>query len=85
MARVSTNLLVNGLSGRLGKTLVFKTMRGKTIVCQYSVPNKKQSVPQQENRSRFRQATAWAKAALQDPDRKKHYGQQAKKQNLPNA
>jgi len=32
MAMVATNVLINGLSGKFGNTLLFKTLRGKTIV-----------------------------------------------------
>jgi hypothetical protein len=85
MATVSNNVLVNGLSGKLGKTLVFKIVRGKTIVCSYTASQKKQTVHQQINRERFKVASAWAKTTLLNLERKEHYHQKAKELKLPNA
>ena len=87
MATITNNRLLQGLSGRLGKDLVFKTIRGKTIVCAY--PRKsikqKETVAQQKTRTRFQEATQWAKAILQNPTKKAHYEHRAKQLKLPNA
>lgn len=85
MALVTTNPIVNGLSGMLGKTIVFKSLRGKTIVASRPRPAKTQSEQQQQNRNKFRQAATWAKTILRDPQQKSYYQQQAKKLKLPNA
>lgn len=85
MAIVTTNLLVNGLSGMLGQSLVFKNLHGKTIVTSRPRPPKTQSEQQRQNRSKFRQASAWAKTTLLDPQQKVYYLQKAKKLKLPNA
>jgi hypothetical protein len=85
MAIVTTNPIVNGLSGMLGQTLVFKILRGKTIVASRPRPAKTQSEQQRQNRSKFRQAATWAKTMLHDPQQKTYYQQQAKKLKLPNA
>ncbi len=85
MATVATNPIINGLSGMLGKTIVFKTFRNKTIVASYSKPKKKQSERQKENRGKFRNASHWAKIRLKDPAQKAYYQKKAKKLGLPNA
>lgn len=85
MAIVNTNPLVNGLSGMLGRTLVFKTLYGKTIVASRPRPPKTQSESQKANRSKFRDASRWARATLHDPKRKAYYQKKAEKLNLPNA
>lgn len=83
----ATNLLIQGLSGMLGKTLVFKTIRGKTYVS--SAPRKpdkrKETVAQRNTRTTFQQATTWAKTTLLNPAQKEYYHQQAKALGLPNA
>jgi len=85
MATVAYNPIINGLSGMLGKSIVFKKWRGKTIVSTYSKPTKKQSEQQKENRGKFRDASFWAKITLKDPERKAYYQSKAKKLGLPNA
>jgi hypothetical protein len=85
MAIVTNNFLVNGFSGMLGQTLVFKNLRGKTIVASRPRPAKTQSEQQRQNRSKFRQAATWAKTVLRDPQKKAYYTQKAKKLHLPNA
>jgi hypothetical protein len=85
MAHVNTNPLIHGLSGMLGRTLVFKTLYGKTIVASRPRPPKTQSESQKANRSKFRDASRWARATLHDPARKAYYQQKAKQLNLPNA
>ncbi|MFM7859777.1 MAG: hypothetical protein ACKO96_49555 [Flammeovirgaceae bacterium] len=84
MATVKHNPLINGLSGKLGKTIVFKILRNKTIVATYSKPNR-QSERQKQNRGKFKEATRWAKVVLIDPQYKAYYQLLANKQGLPNA
>ena len=85
MAFVNTNPLVNGLSGMLGNTLVFKNYYGKTIVASRPRLPKKQSESQKANRSKFRDASLWARSELRNPARKTYYQQKAKQLKLPNA
>jgi hypothetical protein len=84
MAIVQNNLVTKGFSGSFG-SIVFKQLRGKTIIA--SKPDKvlKQSKLQRENRTRFKAASAWAKAQMLDADKKAYYLQKAKKLKLPNA
>jgi hypothetical protein len=85
MAIVRSNDLIEGFSGMFGDTMVFRNLRGKTVVSQRPKPPKKQSEQQKSNRSKFRQATMWAQSVLEDPERKEYYRRKAKKLNLPNA
>src|SRR5258708_3859799 len=86
MAILTTNPVVNSFSGMLGKSLVFKNLRGKTILSSKPRPPKTQSVQQRANRSKFRAASRWAKIALlSDPEKKAYYQKKAKKLKLPNA
>ncbi len=86
MAILITNPIVNGFSGMLGKTLVFKNLRGKTILTTKPKPPTTQSAQQRANRSKFRDASMWAKATLLiDPEMKAYYQKKAKKLKLPNA
>jgi hypothetical protein len=85
MAIVSSNPIINGLSGMLGRTVVFKTLRGKTIMANRPCSPKTQSAEQKANRSKFKDASAYAKAAMLDPAKKEYYWKKAKKMKLPNA
>jgi hypothetical protein len=85
MATVATNPLINGLSGMLGKSLVFKNLRGKTIVTHAPAAPKRQSDQQKVNRGKFREASMWAKEVLLDPKAKAYYQLKARKLKLPNA
>jgi hypothetical protein len=86
MATVKTNVLIKGLSGKFGN-LVFRTVGNKTIVSpRGNKPNKKKETDAQRNtRATFKDATAWAKATLRDPDKKAYYQKRAKALQLPNA
>jgi|GEM_PF-3822787 hypothetical protein len=87
MAIVANNDLTRGLRGRVGKWLVFRMVRGKTIASH--APKKpdprKQSAAQRLTRSTFRDASAWAVRILMDPVKKQYYADIAKAQALPNA
>ncbi len=85
MAAIVNNLLIKGVSGTFGKTIVFKQWRNKTIIANYSPPTKKQSEAQKANRSKFRKAATWAHTVLQDPVQKNYYQEKAKELGLPNA
>jgi hypothetical protein len=85
MATIRTNPLIEGLSGMLGQSIVFKNLRGKTIITNRPSSPKKQSELQKANRSKFRQATYYAKAAMLDAEKKAYYQRKARKLKLPNA
>ncbi|MFM9836692.1 MAG: hypothetical protein ACKVOQ_00430, partial [Cyclobacteriaceae bacterium] len=71
--------------GMLGQTLVFKNLCGRTIVASRPRPPKTQSEKQRQSRTKFRQASSWAKNVLLDQQKKTYYLQKAKKLKLPNA
>lgn len=86
MATIKTNVLLKGLSGKFGN-IVFRTVGDKTIVSpRRSRSNKKKETDAQRNtRSTFKEATAWAKTAMRDPDKKAYYQERAIALQLSNA
>ena len=85
MAVVKDNVFINGISGKLGKQLVFKHWNGKTFVCVKSKPTTKESLKQKENRSKFKKASIFARIMMDDPAKKAEYKKIAKELKLPNA
>jgi len=70
MAVVVDNLIVQGLSGRLGKQLVVRRRRNGSYVVAAAPPRntgRKATEGQQAYRERFRAAIAYAKSARRDP------------------
>ena len=65
MADVVDNVIVEGLSGKLGRQLVIRRLRdGRTIVCKSpDFSHRKLSEAQKEHHRRVRQASAYAKPA----------------------
>jgi hypothetical protein len=73
MARVKTNALLDGISGKVGK-LVFKKYASGTIVT--AAPNRskvKLSATQQTANKKFKAAVAYAKAVMADSEKRKQY------------
>lgn len=87
MAIVFNNDLTQGLRGRVGKTIVFRAVGGRTVVSR--APRKpdlrKQSVAQRRTRANFKEASAWAVRTLVDAEKKLYYQRRAELQGLPNA
>jgi hypothetical protein len=77
--------MVDGISGMVGKSIIFKQVRGKTIMCNRPPKPQTQSAPQKETRDRFRKASEWAKSILLDANQKAFYQKKARKLKLPNA
>lgn len=70
MAEVVDNVIVEGLSGKLGNQIVIRRLRdGRTIVCKRAdFSRRKLSEAQKEHHKRVRQASAYAKpASLSNP------------------
>lgn len=65
MAKVRSNLFVQGLSGKLGDQVVFRTLRdGRTIVCvKPDFSQRKLSKDQKAHHQRFKAAAAYARSA----------------------
>jgi hypothetical protein len=85
MAKSKNNILTKGLSGMIGKQIVFRSWNGKTFISVAPKKPKKQSLIQKENRSKFKRATIFAKSMMKDPVKKAEYIGIAKKLQLPNA
>jgi hypothetical protein len=85
MAIIQTNPLVSGLRGMVGGTIVFKTLRGKTIMANRPRKPSRESKAQRTNRNKFKDATYFAKSMMKNPEKKAYYWRQAKKLGLPNA
>lgn len=80
MARSRSNLITRGLKGQLGKELVFKQYGRKTVVSRYpDMSHIQPSVLQQQKRSRFAEAVAYARRINNDPVLKAEYRQKVKK------
>lgn len=62
-----SNALTRGLSGMIGKVLVFRRVGNETIVSAAPVKHNNWSMAQQQLRSRFKEAAAYAKGQIQNP------------------
>jgi len=74
MAISKDNLIMHGTSGHVGKQLVFKNCKGKTIVTKF--PDMSGVVPsenQLREKSRFGDAVRFAQGIIGDPARKAAY------------
>jgi hypothetical protein len=85
MARSVDNIFTQGISGMIAGQMIFKRWNGKTYVCKSPKKPSRQSRLQQENRTKFRRATAFAKMMMKDPAKKAEYKEIAEKLMLPNA
>jgi hypothetical protein len=86
MAKSRNNPLTEGLSGKLGKTLVFRFVNGETVLAVAPGPRKNKGTEQQQaHRNRFRMTSAYASGQLGDPDAKSLYQQVAKSKNYKSA
>jgi hypothetical protein len=69
MARIHNNLILEGLSGSLGKEFTIRVVNGKTII---SVkPGKRTKPPSEKQKAqqeKFKLAREWAKTQLLDPE-----------------
>ena len=77
MAKSNHNVIVHGLSGKVGDLVVFRQRFGKTLVGKIPFNNGKLSESQQAVREKFVKAVAWAKTAVGDPDLKALYSLRA--------
>jgi hypothetical protein len=86
MAIVSENSIGFGFRGKLGG-LVFRNVGGKTIVSmQPSADSKRKTSPrQQQARTRFSEAVAFARLATRNPQQKLFFAREARRMGLANA
>jgi hypothetical protein len=77
MAESKNNYVMYGMSGKLGKLLVFRQRGGKTIAM--AVPNRSAAFTQEqlEVQSKFKEAATWARGILLNPENRKYYNSQA--------
>lgn len=74
MARVKNNDLVESLSGKVGKKVVYKTYAYGTVVSKYPNMSKvKLSTKQKRSNELFSKAVAYAQSIIADPKEKKKY------------
>ena len=72
------NLITEGYSGRIGN-LIFRRWGKKTVISMVpDYTNRKWSKAQKENRKRFRDAMAYSRRTLADPEMRKYYRKRAK-------
>lgn len=77
MAKSNNNVIVHGLSGKVGDLVVFRQRFGKTLVGKIPLNSGKVTESQQAVREKFLGAVAWAKTAIADPDLKALYNLRA--------
>jgi hypothetical protein len=74
MAKSGNNVVTHGLSGQIGGILVFKTVKGKTIVS--ASPRKSNRLPsekQQEQQKLFQEAVIYGKTVMVTPELRAKY------------
>jgi len=74
MAKVGNNIVVTGLSGKLGNLIVFRSHGTKTVVAQ--APQKREGEPtqaQEQHQTRFQEAILYGKASITDAEKKAAY------------
>ena len=73
MAR-GTNLVLQGLSGKLGETLVIRRVGNQTVLCK--APDKRTKEPSEQqlaHQRRFTEASIYARSVIQDETAKAEY------------
>lgn len=87
MARVSKNTFTKGLSGMVGKDMVFRQVGGRTIVSTRPEPQSEDSLTERQlaQRRDFKRAVAYARAKLLIPEEKQAYKEIAAKHALVSA
>jgi hypothetical protein len=79
MAQTKDNLVVDGMSGKLGKHLVFRNIGGDTFVAKAPrVTEKEPTSAQLAHQDRFQKAVLYGQSVVADPQLKKEYQAAAK-------
>jgi len=79
MARTNSNILLKGVSGKIGDQLVVKQYAGKTVIS--AMPNMSHVKPsklQKQKRGVFAEAVKFAQSVIRDPVKKKAYAKKVK-------
>lgn len=84
MAKVRKNIVTQGLSGKLGDTIVFRQIGGATVVSVMPEKTERESTPgQKKQQRRFQQAVIYARNAMEDDSLKEAYALKAKGKQTP--
>lgn len=73
MAEVKNNIITQGVSGMLGDQIVFRQIKGKTIISVKPKQPEKYSEKQLEAKRKFQSAVIYGKSATADPIKKAEY------------
>lgn len=75
MAKIKGNIIMQDVRGMIGKQVVIKERLGTQYICAKPVYNDNRHVSkaEQANRNRFAESTAFAKAAMLNPQLKQEY------------
>ena len=73
MARLKGKSIMNGVSGMVGKQVIFRTLRGKTVVSNRPTNNKSKARKMNPSTRQFKRAQKYAKIRMQDPEFKALY------------
>ncbi|HRI78445.1 MAG TPA: hypothetical protein PLR06_02825 [Cyclobacteriaceae bacterium] len=73
MTKVRNNPLLQGASGKLGNTIVYKNWQGQVLMT--NMPSKRRFISDKQKamKERFREATHYAKCEMKDPESKAEY------------
>jgi hypothetical protein len=83
MAKIKLNPIVEEMSGGFGN-IVFRARKGKTVMCRKpDLSNIELSDSQVEHQERFRQAVAYGRTVMADPDKRAMYEQAAERKDIP--
>ena len=85
MARTNDNIILQKVSGNIGKQVVLKRVHGKTVLSKMPKKPAARSAKQQMCAQGFKLATAYAKSVMQNPELKALYSEEAKRRGVINA
>ena len=82
MAKITLNPMIQSAQGKMGNTVFRRSHTGEmTLIKLADMSNVKWSDAQQAHRQRFKQAVAYAKAAMAEPKARAVYEKSAAKQH----
>jgi hypothetical protein len=84
MSIATNGSLLKGTRGKIGN-LISRSVNGKTVISRAPEPDRPQTEAQKNNQNQFREASAFAHAAMEDPGIKAYFKHEAEKRKLPNA
>lgn len=77
MALIKENDLTEGMSGKFGRKIVFRVVKGQTVASRRSTLERPTTEKQLAHRERFQRAAKYAKAKMKDPVAKALYKEMA--------